>query len=184
MRKPFEACLAYFIIIFQILSVALAASVLRLPSFSLSNDLFNTSKKTYSLLLPNPKLNYTVLPPDEYTYQVPNTLITVTFYDYAKPLTEACVQICITKALFDVKSHMHELEQIIGRSLEYKALGVVLTLNPWSMMTWDMWDATTQGLRHFMDITPPVGLDFDVEKRDRPGMEPYLVGTGRLAGSA
>ena len=183
MRKPFEACLAYFIIIFQLFWVVLAVSVVRLPSLPLTNDPFKCVNQTYNLSLPNPKFNYTVLPPDEYTYQVPNTLITVTFYDYSKPLPEACVQICITKAVFDVKSHMHELEQIIGRSLEYKALGVVLTLNPWSMMTWDMWDATTQGLRHFMDITPPVGLDFDVEKRDRPGMEPYLIGTGRLAGS-
>jgi len=173
----YPACL---IVLFQLCSLALATIPLRLPSLSLPDPFHNESTLDCSLSLPRPRINSTLAPPDPFTYHVPNSLITVTFYDYSKTIPEACVQICFTKATRETSMHMRDIKAAIGRHLQYNSLHVSLSLNPWSLMTWSMWNATIEGLRHFLAIAESVGFDFDVEYGDPSVKEPYLVAVGRL----
>jgi len=71
-------------------------------------------------------------------------------------------------------------EEPIRQHPKYSSLSIDLTLNPWTLMTWDMWRATLVGLDHFVSNYQAVGMLFDVEIRDSKGGEEFLTGLGRL----
>lgn len=160
------------------------------PPFILPPDATNANASLHSLPLSactvtnNPlsvkSSRHSLLPPDPYTYVVPNSLVTVTIYAYSAAIPEGCARICITKANREMTLHVRNSHEPIGRHLKYSSLLVDLTLNAWPMMTWEMWRATLMGLEHFIASFQTVGLEFDVESRDLTSGELWMVGVGRM----
>lgn len=93
---------------------------------------------TTNATLPIGSSRHSLLPSDPYSYEVPNTHITVTTYSYVAAIPEACARICISKANRFMLLNVRNYEELISRHLKYSSLSTDLTLNPWSTMTWDM----------------------------------------------
>jgi len=142
---------------------------LQLAGCAATNDTLSISSSRPSLL-----------PLDPYSYEVPNSLVTVTTYSYVAAIPEACARLCISKANRYMLLNVRNFEEPIRQHLKYSSLSIDLTLNPWSTMTWDMWRATLKGLEHFVSAYQAVGLDFDIVIRDPKGAGEWMTGVGRM----
>lgn len=106
------------------------------------------------------------LPPEDYTYRVPTTPVSVKFYHYGDSLRDAiATQEVLYAAFQDAASHPPELD-IAATKLQYsrKYVNTVdVVLLPESAMKWEMWRFAVLGLGAFMQWWDNVWLSFDVE---------------------
>ncbi|KAF6225900.1 hypothetical protein HO133_009903 [Letharia lupina] len=151
---------------FQLLcALAFSAALPPSQSLSLSNDQPSTLRPHFNitLRLPGPPNS---LPPEDYTYRVPTTPVSVKFYHYGDSLRDAiATQEVLYAAFQDAASHPPELD-IAATKLQYsrKYVNTVdVVLLPESAMKWEMWRFAVLGLGAFMQWWDNVWLSFDVE---------------------
>lgn len=131
----------------------------------------------------DPKLlpsRFSNLPEEDFEYDVPGSLVTVSFYNYGISISEACARLVITKANRDLRLHTREYDEAIFRFLDYDALLTHLKLNAWPEMTWGHWRDTLKGLEHFITYYRAVCFEYTVEVRTDKDAPRYVVGLGRF----
>ena len=106
------------------------------------------------------------LPGSPWTYHVPGTSIDVTvIYLQVIVVSEVDVLVCLLSAASDVIFHLGPTRSafINEQELDWDSDLVRLTLNPGPQMTWLMWGATIEGLKHFLDLYDAVSILFQTQ---------------------
>ena len=102
-------------------------------------------------------------------YSIPETTLSIKFYDYGAPLdtqsTYGTLQTAVQDVMLHIWGDIHKGNTVMKsrpRGYSYGTSKVRLLLIPQSDMTWGMWGETLKELRVFGQVFEFVELRFDI----------------------
>lgn len=116
------------------------------------------------------------LPPDPFSYHLPDLDETVRFYGYGNSLRRKDVIQSIVLASRAIAMHGSLEERIPDKILRYGWNDVYLLVHHKDRMTWREWEAALRGIVYFVESYEYVEMEFDIRQIE---LEQSL-GTGAL----